>query len=104
MLARQGGRSGSANRRLALEAACRGKDSVIIRRRLEKLLPNPGIDSPTVARESVRNIVVLFLALYGRSLLLHDEREWKGVPLARRYRAISHDIEGGVQYFFHFIT
>lgn len=45
----------NANRWLALEAACRGKDSVIIRCRLEKLLPNPGIDSPTVARESVRN-------------------------------------------------
>lgn len=53
--ARQGSKSGIANRWLALEAACRGKDSVIIRRRLEKLSSNPEIDSPTVARESVRN-------------------------------------------------
>jgi len=45
----------NAKRCLALEAACRGKDSVIIRRRLEKLLPNPAIDSPAGARESVRN-------------------------------------------------
>lgn len=53
--ARQGSKSSNANRWLALEAACREKDSVIIRRRLEKLLPNPGIDSPIVARESVKN-------------------------------------------------
>lgn len=32
-----------------------GKDSVIIRHRLEKLPPNPEIDSPARERASVRN-------------------------------------------------
>ena len=68
--ARQGGKSGNANRWLALETACRGKDSVIIRRRLEKLLPNPRIDSPIVARESIKNSRTL---LRSRSLFFHDE-------------------------------
>ena len=37
------------------EATRWGKDSVIIRHRLEKLPPNPEIDSPARERASVRN-------------------------------------------------
>lgn len=82
----------NANRWLALEAACRGKDSVIIRRRLEKLLPNPGIDSPTVARESVRNSRTL-LRLLRRSLFFYDERGWKiEEDIVRYYRIYNENV------------
>lgn len=66
---------------VALEAACRGKDSVIIRRRLEKLLPNPEIDTSIVTRASVRNSRTLLRFFFSSMKEGEGLSSWKKISI-----------------------